>query len=76
LPLGVPMPVQGVESPHPESTARAILVFREARSDASLTETAQHDRLTRLTRVLITNRTTDIDLISSHTRSVQPHVFG
>jgi hypothetical protein len=69
------MPVQGVESPHPESTARAILVFREARSNASLTETAQHDRSIKLAGELMANRTTDIDFISSHMRSVQPHAF-
>jgi hypothetical protein len=29
LPLGVPVLVQGAESPHPESTARAILLFSQ-----------------------------------------------
>jgi hypothetical protein len=70
------MPAQGVESPHSESTARAIFVFREPRSNASLTKAAKHDRSIKFEGELMANRTTDIDFISSHMRSVQPRAFG
>jgi hypothetical protein len=43
LPLGVPMPVKGVESPHPESGAREICEFCDARSDASLANATPRD---------------------------------
>jgi hypothetical protein len=70
------MPAQGEESPHPESSARAIFVFCEARSNAPLMGAARDDRSIKLARELMANRTTDIDFISSHMRSVQPRAFG
>ena len=68
------MPVQGVESPYPESTARVISEFCDARSNFSLAEAAQHDRtiesLEEL-RFVTANRATD-DIISIHARSMKP----
>jgi hypothetical protein len=70
------MPAQGEESPHPESSARAIFVFCEARSNAPLMGAAQDDRSIKLAGDLMANRRTGIDSIFSHMRSVQRRAFG
>jgi hypothetical protein len=58
------MPVQGVESPYPESTARAICEFCGARSNVSLADAALHDRTIESSeelRFVMANRATDSD---------------
>ena len=69
------MPVQGVESPYPESTARVISEFCDARSNFSLADAAQHDRTIESfeeLRFVTANRATDADIISIHVRSMKP----
>jgi hypothetical protein len=69
------MPVQGAESPHPESTARVICEFCEARSNASLADAALHDRTIESSeelRFVTANRANDADIISIHVRSMRP----
>jgi hypothetical protein len=64
------MPVQGAESPHPESTARAICDFCDARSNASLADAALHDRSIKSSGEPTANCAADIDIISIHMRSM------
>jgi hypothetical protein len=69
------MPVQGVESPYPESTARVISEFCDARSNFSLADAAQHDRTIESSeelRFVTANRATDADIFSIHVRSMKP----
>jgi hypothetical protein len=66
------MPVQGAESPHPESTARAICEFCDARSNASLTDAELPIESSEEFRFVTANRATDADIISIHVRSMQP----
>jgi hypothetical protein len=69
------MPVQGVESPHPESTARAICEFCDARSNASLADAALHDWSMKSSgelRFVMANAAADIGIISIHMRNMQP----
>jgi hypothetical protein len=72
------MPVQGVESPHPELTAREICEFCDARSSVSLTDAALHDRTIESSEehmFVTANRATDADIISIHMRNMQPPAY-
>jgi hypothetical protein len=72
------MPAQGVESPHPESTARTICEFCDARSNVSLADGALHDRSSKISgeiRFATASGAADLNIISLHMRNMQPPAY-